>query len=81
MHRLVREVGVEVHVAGEFAGEGEDAVDVRGAVGVVVGAAADEVGAGPECLTQERLGPRRLQDPLLSEGAELEVEAVGVLGP
>ena len=76
---LVAEVDVEVRVDSELAREREHDLDVPPRVGVVVGAAADEVGAHLEGATEQRLGARRLEDPLLGERAELQVDGRRVL--
>src|SRR5258706_7749302 len=76
---LVEEVRVEVRVHPELPCEAEDRVHVGAGIGVVVRAAADEVGTLAESLGQERLRSRRLEDALLGEGAELELEGRGVL--
>jgi len=50
-------------------------------VGVVVGDAADQIRSHAEGFAQERLGAGHLEDPLLGEGAELQVDGGGVLAP
>src|SRR5262249_4242314 len=59
--------------------EAEDGIDMGVRVGVVVGTAADEIGAPREGTAEERFRARRLENSLLSEGAELEVERRRVL--
>ena len=78
---LVEEVHVKVGVHVEGFGQPEDDRDVLGRVGVVVGAAADEVAAHLQSLAQEPLGAGRLEDAFLGEGAELQLEGRPVLGP
>ena len=51
----------------------------RMGVRVVVGAAADQVGAASQGLGEQRLRPGRPEDALLGEGAELEVDGGSVL--
>src|SRR5262249_61265570 len=79
MLRLVTEIDVKIYVHPKLGGEREDDRDVPARVGVVVRAAADELGAHAERPPQQRLGSRRLQDSLLSEGAELQIDGRGVL--
>ncbi len=74
MRRLVEEIDVEVGVHAELRGQPEDDVDLGVGVGVVVGAPAHQIGALLQRLRQQRLGPRRLQDALLGEGAELQIQ-------
>ena len=69
--RLVEKVDVEVGVDVEGLRQREDDVDVLLRVGVVVGDAADEVGAPGQRAPEQARGPRRLQDTLLGEGADL----------
>src|SRR5206468_6470519 len=76
---LVAEIDVEVGVDPELGGQCEDDLDVAARVGVVVRAAADEVGAHLEGAAEQGLGRRRLEDALLGEGAELEVDGGRVL--
>jgi hypothetical protein len=77
---LVEEVHVEVHVHAEGLGQAEHDVDVLDGVGVVVGAAPDQIGPHLQRSPQQALRRRRLDDALLGEGAELEVDRRRVLG-
>ena len=76
---LVEEVDVEVHVDVELPREAKHDVDLGVGVRVVVGAAADQIGAVREGLLEQRLGSGRLEYAFLREGAELEVDGPRVL--
>src|SRR5258708_821410 len=77
---LGRGAGVERHVDVdvEFARHLEDAMDLRGPVGVVVGRGADHRGARLERGDHQRVGAGIVQKALLRHDADLEVDRPAV---
>ena len=71
---------MHVDVDVEFAGELEDAMDLAGLVRVVARRAADHLGAAPEALDHQLVGPRIVGQAFLRKHADLDVDRPFVVG-
>ena len=73
--RIEVEIEMKVDVEIEAARDIEDARDLRGRIGVGIGAAADDVGALLAGLDQQLLGAGIVGQAFLREHADLQVDA------